>query len=184
VKGSISLRSKLGEGATVSIAIPLTVAILDAMVIGVGDEEYAIPLGNIVEIVKPVEKEITSINGRPVMRLRNEVLPLIDGCRIFGVPEDKKQPSPFAVVLSMNGRSAGLQVSRLIGQREIVVKSLEGHIASGAPVSGATVGDEGEASLIIDVARLLELAGEEARGSRVKPAQTRPTTENPPRLAA
>lgn len=184
VKGSISLRSKLGEGTTVSIAIPLTVAILDAMVIGVGEEEYAIPLGNIVEIVKPVEKEITSINGRPVMRLRNDVLPLIDGCRIFGVPEEKKQPSPFAVVLSMNGRSAGLQVSRLIGQREIVVKSLEGHVASGAPVSGATVGDEGEASLIIDVARLLELAGEEARGARAKPSQTRATTENPPRIAA
>lgn len=170
VKGSISLRSKLGEGTTVSIAIPLTVAILDAMVIGVGDEEYAIPLGNIVEIVKPNEKEVSSINGRPVMRLRDDVLPLIDGCSIFGVPEDRQRPSPFAVVLSMNGRSAGLLVSRLIGQREIVVKSLEGHIASGAPVSGATVGDEGEASLIIDVARLLELAGQEARAGRGRPA--------------
>src|SRR5690606_30807673 len=183
--------SRLGEGTTVSIAIPLTVAILDAMVIGVGEEEYAIPLGNIVEIVKPDESGISTINGRPVMRLRDEVLPLVDGCAIFGVPEERRQKSPFAVVLSMNGRSAGLLVARLIGQREIVVKSLEGHIASGAPVSGATVGDEGEASLIIDVARLLELAGETARASRQRTREGQasrkpgaPETPRTPRKAA
>ncbi|MGP1309240.1 MAG: chemotaxis protein CheA [Phycisphaerales bacterium] len=175
VKGAISLRSALGQGTTVSIAIPLTVAILDAMVIGVGQEEYAIPLGNIVEIVKPNEKDISTIHGRPVMRLRDEVLPLIDACEVFRVPEARREPSPFAVVLSMNGASAGLMVTRLIGQREIVVKSLESTVASGAPVSGATVGDEGEASLIIDVARLLDLARTESRAGRSRNEPERPT---------
>lgn len=172
VKGAITLRSRLGEGATVSIAIPLTVAILDAMVVGLGAEEYAIPLGNILEIVKPEPGALSTIQGRPVMRLRDEVLPLIDGCELFGVPADRRSASPFAVVLSMNGQSAGLLVSRLIGQREIVVKSLESSVAGDAPVSGATVGDEGEASLIIDVSRLLTLATRELRTAR---ALTPPT---------
>lgn len=189
VKGAITLRSKLGEGATVSIAIPLTVAILDAMVVGLGEEEYAIPLGNILEIVKPEQSALSTIHGRPVMRLRDEVLPLIDGCELFGVPADRRTAAPFAVVLSMNGQSAGLLVSRLIGQREIVVKSLESSVAGQAPVSGATVGDEGEASLIIDVSRLLNLATKESRASRpgVYPAPgapaPAPTTPQPRRAA-
>ena len=189
VKGAITLRSKLGEGATVSIAIPLTVAILDAMVVGLGEEEYAIPLGNILEIVKPEQSALSTIHGRPVMRLRDEVLPLIDGCELFGVPADRRSPTPFAMVLSMNGQSAGLLVSRLIGQREIVVKSLESSVAGQAPVSGATVGDEGEASLIIDVSRLLNLATKESRASRpgVYPAPgapaPAPTTPQPRRAA-
>lgn len=174
VKGTITLRSKQGEGTTVSIAIPLTVAILDAMVVGLGEEEYAIPLGNILEIVKPEPAALSTIHGRPVMRLRDEVLPLIDGCALFGVPSDRRSASPFAVVLSMNGQSAGLLVSRLIGQREIVVKSLESSVAGQAPVSGATVGDEGEASLIIDVSRLLNLATQESRVGRAVPSPAPP----------
>lgn len=180
VKGTITLRSKQGEGTTVSIAIPLTVAILDAMVVGLGEEEYAIPLGNILEIVKPEPAALSTIHGRPVMRLRDEVLPLIDGCTLFGVPADRRSSSPFAVVLSMNGQTAGLLVSRLIGQREIVVKSLENSVAGQAPVSGATVGDEGEASLIIDVSRLLSLATQESRVGRGVPPLTPQTSAASP----
>lgn len=161
-----------------STAIPLTVAILDAMVVGLGEEEYAIPLGNILEIVKPEPAVLSTIHGRPVMRLSDGVLPLIDGCALFGVPSDRRSASPFAVVLSMNGQTAGLLMSRLIGQREIVVKSLESSVAGQAPVSGATVGDEGEASLIIDVSRLLNLATQESRVGRAAPSPA------PPALAA
>lgn len=158
MKGAISLRSEAGKGTTVSISIPLTLAILDAMVIGVGAEEYAIPLSTVVEIVKPSASQLSSIRDKPVMRLRDTVLPLIDGASAFRVPEDRRTEQPFAVILGLNGKQAGLMVSRLVGQREIVVKSLEETVQHKGPISGVTVGEDGEASLIVDVARLLEQA--------------------------
>ncbi len=160
MKGSVSLRSEKGNGTTVSIAIPLTLAILDAMIVGVGDEEYAIPLSSVVEIVKPRDEQVETIRGGRVMRLRDTVLPLVDGWDAFGgSTKGPKRDAPFAVVLSHGGRSAGLMVSRLIGQREIVVKTLDGSLSHGTAVSGVTVGEDGEASLIVDVARLLTGAG-------------------------
>ncbi len=158
MKGMVTLRSEAGRGTTVSIAIPLTLAILDAMVIELGEEEYSIPLSSIVEIVKPSPEQLGSIRDRSVMRLRDTVLPLIDGGDAFGVPAEKRGEMPFAVVLGINGKKAGLMVSRLVGQREIVVKSLEETVGHDGPISGVTVGEDGEAGLIIDVARLLERA--------------------------
>lgn len=161
LKGTIDLESTPGKGTSVSINIPLTVAILPAMMVAVANEIYAIPLGSILEIVKPERTLVSSIGGHPVMRLRDTVLPLISAANIFDVdgcgdPIDE----PFAVVLSMNERRIGLMVSRLIGQQEIVIKPLEG--AKGASskraVSGATVRDDGGVSLIVDVAELIRMA--------------------------
>ncbi|MGD9692208.1 MAG: chemotaxis protein CheA [Phycisphaerales bacterium] len=167
MKGSVSLRSEKGNGTTVSIAIPLTLAILDAMIVGVGEEEYAIPLSSVVEIVKPRDEQVETIRGGRVMRLRDTVLPLVDGWDAFGNRAGvERQETPFAVVLSHGGKSAGLLVSRLIGQREIVVKTLDGSLSSGTAVSGVTVGEDGEASLIVDVARLLTGATASGQASR------------------
>lgn len=161
LKGSIDLESTPGKGTSVSINIPLTVAILPAMMVAVANEIYAIPLGSILEIVKPEQTLVSSIGGHPVMRLRDTVLPLISAANIFDVdgcgdPVDE----PFAVILSMNERRIGLMVSRLIGQQEIVIKPLEGakHAASKRAVSGATVRDDGGVSLIVDVAELIRMA--------------------------
>ncbi len=169
LKGSIDLDSTPGKGTSVSINIPLTVAILPAMMVAVANEIYAIPLGSILEIVKPELTLVSSIGGHPVMRLRDTVLPLISAANIFDVdgcgdPIDE----PFAVVLSMNDRRIGLMVSRLIGQQEIVIKPLEG--AKGASskraVSGATVRDDGGVSLIVDVAELIRMAEHVKVGAR------------------
>lgn len=159
MKGSVSLRSGAGQGTTVSIAIPLTLAILDAMIVGLGEEEYAIPLSSVVEIVKPRDEQVETIRGGRVMRLRDTVLPLVDGWQALGGDMSQREEAPFAVVLSHGGKSAGLMVSKLIGQREIVVKTLDGNLSQGSAVSGVTVGEDGEASLIVDVARLLAGAG-------------------------
>ncbi len=159
IKGTIDITSELGKGTTISITIPLTVAILPAMMVGVGEEIYAIPLGNILEIVKPTPEQITTIGERPVMRLRETVLPLISGRDAFAQAEAKPAPTPFAVVLQQNESRIGLMVTRLIGQQEIVIKPLEGVVAQrGAAVSGATVRDDGGVSLIADVAELMNLS--------------------------
>lgn len=157
LKGLISLSSPQGKGTTVSITIPLTVAILPAMMVGVGDEVYAVPLNNILEIVKPDPASLSSIGGRSVMRLRDSVLPLISSADLFELPAEGVQ-TPFAVVLCMNNSRVGLLVTRLIGQQEIVIKPLDGVGARGGAAGGATVRDDGGVSLIIDVAELIRMA--------------------------
>ena len=148
------------------IKIPLTVAIMSAMMVGVGPETYAVPLSSIVEIVRPEKDQLASINQSPVMRLRDTVLPLLQAAELFSLPASKRDDAPFAVVLSLSERRVGLMVSRLIGQQEVVIKPLDEELSrtgAGGPVSGATVRDDGGVSLIVDVPRLFELAEAEPR---------------------
>ncbi len=154
LKGSVSISSELGKGTTITISIPLTVAIMPAMMVGVADEIYAIPLGNIMEIVRPEESQFNMMIESRVLRLRDSVLPAIDAMEVFGVPEQNRIESPFAIVLQANGRIFTLMVSSVIGQQEIVIKPLDGLDETG-PVSGATVRNDGGVSLIIDVSQLM-----------------------------
>lgn len=159
IKGTIELSSEAGQGTTVAITIPLTVAILPAMMVEVKGEVYAIPLGHVVEIVKPRPDQLSTIGTTPVLRLRDAVLPLVSAADAFGVPIEEGTELPFAVILEMNQKRAGLRVGSLIGQHDIVIKPLDGvgrEVAGGkSPVSGATVRDDGGVSLIVDVASLL-----------------------------
>lgn len=169
LKGTIELLSEPGRGCTVVVKIPLTVAIMSAMLVGVGPEVYAVPLSSIVEIVKPDRSQRGSIRERPVMRLRDTVLPLVDGAEVVGLPPGPAQQpegagASFAVVMHQAGKRLGLMVDRLIGQQEIVIKPLDGSTDRGGPVSGATVRDDGGVSLIVDVPRLFQLV--EGRASR------------------
>lgn len=156
LKGTIDIESVVGQGTTMRIKIPLTVAILSAMMVGVGEEIYAVPLANVTEIVKPGEGTRSSINQRPVMRLRDTVLPLLSSGHLFGLEGVKNED--FAVVLTSGDKKVGLLVTRLIGQQEVVIKPLDRFIDKGGPVSGATVRDDGGVSLIVDVQRLFTIA--------------------------
>lgn len=162
IKGSIELDSAEGKGATVAIKIPLTVAILQAMMVQIGTEVYAVPLTSIVEIVKPGPEVLSTIRRSPVMRLRETVLPLIEGCDVFAMPEAKRSATPFALVVEMHGQRAGLMVSGLIGQQEVVIKPIDEMLDHKGPVSGATVRDDGGVSLIVDVGEMIRMAA--ARG--------------------
>ncbi len=164
IKGSVDLASTEGTGTTITIKIPLTVAILTAMMVRIGTETYAVPLASVVEIVKPEGAQLSSIRGSPVMRLRDEVLPLLDGCEVFDLPPSKREESPFAVILSMGDKRVGLMVTKLIGQQEVVIKPLDEMVDRAGPVSGATVRDDGGVSLIVDVARMCRLAEERVMG--------------------
>ena len=156
VNGEINVSSEKGKGTTIEILIPLTVAIMPAMVVGVGAHLYAIPLQSVVEIVRP--ENCSTINGRPVMRLREQVLPLIDMTERLDESRGESD-ARFVVVVGVGGQRAGLVVSKLVGQQEIVIKPLDDEYTAGGPFSGATIQDNGEVSLILDVTKLIREPG-------------------------
>lgn len=154
LNGTINIKSVKGKGTTIEILIPLTVAIMPAMIVGVGKHLYSIPLQSIEEIVRPEADEVSTIRGQRVMRLRDSVLPLTDMRHRLNetVHEDGGK---FAVIVSVGGQRAGLCVDRLIGQQEIVIKPLDDSYTQGGPFSGATIREDGKVSLILDVVQLI-----------------------------
>ena len=154
LNGTINIESNKGKGTTIEILIPLTVAIMPAMIVEIGAHLYSIPLQSIEEIVRPEEGDVSTIRGQRVMRLRDSVLPLVDmrqRLKEIGPAEGGK----FAVVIAVGGQRAGLCVDRLIGQQEIVIKPLDDTYTQGGPFSGATIREDGRVSLILDVVQLI-----------------------------
>ncbi len=178
MNGTINVSSTPGQSTRIEIMIPLTVAIMPAMVVAVKRELYCVPLQSIVEIVRPEDAQLKSIKGQPVMRLRQSVLPLIDLDeqlrrsryalqRNADTAGSIEEPSRrFAVVVCVGEQRAGLLVDRLIGQQEIVVKPLDDHATQGGPFSGATIREDGQVSLILDVVDLMRQAGSVATPER------------------
>ena len=156
LNGQIEIRSTKGEGSTFDILIPLTVAIMPAMLVRVAAAEYAIPLTTIYEIVKPDTNSVESIAGYPSFRLRNEVLPLIDLRTTLAGTEQPADSTGFAVVVGVGDQKAGLLVDHLLGQQEIVIKPLDDNVTNEGPFSGATILENGRVSLIIDVVQVIK----------------------------
>jgi two-component system chemotaxis sensor kinase CheA len=155
IKGTIEVTSVQGQGTTLSILIPLTVAILPAMMVKVSGEIYAIPLSHILEIVRPADEELSTILEERVIRLRGSVFPLLDASEMLDAPlRDPNKPNRLTVVLNADEKTVGLLVEEVIGQQEIVIKPLDGLEQTG-PFSGATVRNDGGVSLILDVAELI-----------------------------
>ncbi len=154
LNGTINVMSKKGKGTTIEILIPLTVAIMPAMVVGVGSHLYSIPLQSIVEIVRPEPEEVKSVSGHPVMQLRDTVLPLLDMRKRLSETE-VEDGGRFAVVVGVGGQRVGLCVDKLVGQQEIVIKPLDDSYTQGGPFSGATIREDGDVCLILDVVQLI-----------------------------
>ncbi len=154
LKGGLTITSVKGVGTTLTITIPLTVAIMPAMMVAVADEVFAIPLTNITEIVRPSPDQLSALGEEPVIHLRGAVHPLISAQEVFHIPEDQREDESFVVVIGFNQKIMGLKVTRVIGQQEIVIKPLEGVQREG-PISGATVRNDGGVSLIMDIAELM-----------------------------
>jgi two-component system chemotaxis sensor kinase CheA len=155
LNGTVELESKFGQGTTVTIKIPLTVAIMPAMMVDISGELYAVPLGNIHEIVRPETEEINTINGQQVMQLRDSVLPLVNMANQLHAT-GREDPPRFAVVVSQGEEKLALMVHALIGQQEVVIKPLDECFEDSTSVSGATVRDDGGVSLIVDIAGLFQ----------------------------
>jgi two-component system chemotaxis sensor kinase CheA len=162
--GSVDIRSARGFGTTISISLPLTLAILDGMSVRVGEEIYILPLGYVVESLQPAREDVREIAGQGrVVRVRGEYLPLIALHELFGIDPHCADPSEgILVILESDGARAALLLDELVGQQQVVVKNLESNYRKVAGISGATILGDGGVSLILDVAMLLRGYGRRA----------------------
>ncbi|WP_312485937.1 chemotaxis protein CheA [Massilia timonae] len=155
--GTVDIRSAAGFGTTISISLPLTLAILDGMSIRSGDEIYILPLSFVVESLQPAPEDVRDIAGRGrVLKVRGEYLPLIPLHQMFDIEPRHREPSDgIVVILETEGKKAALFVDELVGQQQVVVKNLEANYRKVAGISGATIMGDGGVALILDVAALV-----------------------------
>ena len=149
--GDVEVKTKYGEGSTFSIRLPLTLAIIQALMVKLGDEKYAISLGSIETIEDIPVSDIKYVHAKEVIHLRGNVIPLIRLRDLLDVPGEPEESENITVVVVRKGdKQAGLVVDSLIGQMEIVIKSLGKYIRINKMISGATILGDGSVALIID----------------------------------
>ncbi len=156
LSGEVEVKSKLGEGSSWIIRLPLTLAIIQALMVDIGNEKYAISLGSIQTIEDISPDDVKLVEAKEVIQIRDIVIPLIRLNRILDI-ESKKDPNEnlVVVVVKKGDKMAGLVVDELIGQQEIVIKSLGKYINKCKIISGATVLGDGEVALILDANTLI-----------------------------
>lgn len=157
--GSVEIRSAYGFGTTISIALPLTLAILDGMSVSLGNSLYVIPLNLIVETLQPKTEDLKTVTGEGRMvHVRGEYLPIIALHQVFNHPTDIQDPTEGVLVLiESDGKKSALFVDRLVGQQQVVIKSLETNYRKVSGVSGATIMGDGSVALILDVPALIQM---------------------------
>ena len=154
--GDIECKTVLGQGSNFIIRLPLTLAIIQALMVELGNEKYAIPLGSIQTIEDIAYSEVKYVQTKEVIHLRGSVIPLIRLDEILDVEPREEKPESLTVVIVVKGEKlAGLVVDNLIGQQEIVIKSIGKYINSNNIISGATILGDGEVALIIDANTLV-----------------------------
>ncbi len=160
LNGSISIRSTQGKGSTFRIRLPLTMAILDGLAMRLGNDVYVLPLLSVVESLRPEPKHIVHIAERgELVMVRGEPLPLIYTHRLFNVSGEPVNPCDgLVVIVEHQGRKYGIVVDELIGQLQVVMKSLEANYERVDGVSGATILGDGRIAMIVDIAGLVRLA--------------------------
>jgi two-component system chemotaxis sensor kinase CheA len=159
--GNIEIISDFGKGTTISIHLPLTLAILDGQSVAVGDETYIVPLVSIIESINITEKMLNKVAGKgETFRLRNQYIPIIRMHEIFNVQPQNKSKTAEGVVVVVEGQGAlcGLFVDDLLGQQQVVIKSLEANYRRVEGVSGATILGDGSVALILDVPGLVRFS--------------------------
>lgn len=159
LNGIIDVESVNGEGTTLKLKIPLTLAIIQSLLVGVQEEFYAIPLASVIETVRISQDEIYTVENKSVLRLRNEVLPLVRLADIFGVDsvfDDSEQA--YVVVIGLAENKIGIIVDFLIGQEEVVIKSLGSYLKGTEGIAGATIRGDGRVTLIVDIAAMMQMA--------------------------
>lgn len=156
LSGEVEVKSKLGEGSTWTIRLPLTLAIIQALMVIVGGEKYAISLGSIQTIEDISPSEIKYVQNKEVINLRGTVIPLIRLSRELDIESSKAPDENMVVVIVKKGEKlAGLVIDELMGQQEIVIKSLGKYISKCKIISGATILGDGEVALILDANTLI-----------------------------
>ncbi|GAA9477234.1 chemotaxis histidine kinase/response regulator CheAY2 [Helicobacter pylori] len=159
LNGIIEIDSEVGVGTTQKLKIPLTLAIIQALLVGVQEEYYAIPLSSVLETVRISQNEIYTVDGKSVLRLRDEVLSLVRLSDIFKVDAILESNSDvYVVIIGLADQKIGVIVDYLIGQEEVVIKSLGYYLKNTRGIAGATVRGDGKITLIVDVGAMMDMA--------------------------
>ncbi|MFP6149538.1 chemotaxis histidine kinase/response regulator CheAY2 [Helicobacter pylori] len=159
LNGIIEIDSEVGVGTTQKLKIPLTLAIIQALLVGVQEEYYAIPLSSVLETVRISQDEIYTVDGKSVLRLRDEVLSLVRLSDIFKVDAILESNSDvYVVIIGLADQKIGVIVDYLIGQEEVVIKSLGYYLKNTRGIAGATVRGDGKITLIVDVGAMMDMA--------------------------
>jgi len=158
MNGTVEIESEEGKGSLITIKLPLTIAIIQALMVEVERATFAIPLSSVIEAVRISKDEIKTINGREVLHLRDRVLPLLRLAKEFEIPTDNERDRFYVVVAALGDRRIGVVVDELRSQEEVVIKSIWEYLDSIKGISGATITGEGKVVLILDISELVENA--------------------------
>ncbi|MFP4521238.1 MAG: chemotaxis protein CheW, partial [Fibrobacterota bacterium] len=158
--GNVRIESKENQGSVFSISLPLTMAIMDGMIIRLGTQRYLIPILSIVQSVRPKENDVATVQGKgEMLRFRGEMIRLIRLSGLFGEKSDFHDPEKaIIVIVEHNGRHYGLMVDEILGQQQAVIKSLEGDFGKTSGASGCAILGDGRVGLILDIKEIADLA--------------------------
>jgi two-component system, chemotaxis family, sensor kinase CheA len=160
LRGHVDISSESGIGTTFSLRLPLTLAIIDGMIVLIGTERYIIPTLSIVEAVRPERESITSIVNRcEMISIRDKIIPLFRLATLFGIADARQDPAEgIVIVVEDSGKMAGILVDELLDQQSIVIKSMGASMKGLRGVSGGSILSDGRVGIIIDVADIVKLA--------------------------
>ena len=171
LNGLVEVETVPGVGTKFIIQLPLTLAIISALLVEVSDRTYAVPLGSVVESLKFRSTDVHTINGRDTLRIRDRIVPLVRLDAFFGLRAAADQTAHYAVVLGRGDKRVGLVVNRLRGQQEVVIKALDPAVSGTAfALAGATIMGDGRVVLILDVAAFFEGRRQALAHGRSRPA--------------
>ena len=159
--GSLRIETKPGKGSKFILQLPLNMAIIQALLVKISEETYTIPLANISEVIKIKTENIKTMEHHQIVSYRDTVLPLVYMREKFGIKKSLDVPSPYAgrsimvVVVEVGQKKAGLVVDELLGQQEVVIKTLSGLLRNVRGVAGATILGNGRVAMIVDVPSLV-----------------------------
>jgi two-component system chemotaxis sensor kinase CheA len=180
MNGTVEIESEVGVGTVVRIKIPLTLAIIQALLVRVGSEIFTIPLTSVVETLRIFGDDIATIEGMEVIHLRQTTIPLIRLLRVFDLPRSvEASEKEFVVIIKTGLRHVGLVVDTLIGEQEVVIKPLADYLRKNSGFSGATILGDGRVSLILDVYELVNLVSDKLTRKEIRKVLLSPEQHAP-----
>ncbi|GHV75160.1 hypothetical protein AGMMS49940_24620 [Spirochaetia bacterium] len=174
LNGTVTVTSEKGKGTKFIIKLPLTLAIIQGLLVRVGEEIYSIPITSVIESLRIKPEDIQKIDNYEVFNIRNDVVSLLRLNRLFGIRTEERQDYNFIVIVGTAEKKMGFMVDSLIGEEDVVIKPLRDQFTNSPGIAGASILGDGSVSLIIDVGQLLELGlHQEIEARRVRETHSR-----------
>jgi two-component system, chemotaxis family, sensor kinase CheA len=157
LRGRIDIGSIPGKGTVFTITLPLTLAIIDGQIARIGDERFIVPINTIIRSLKPDQSHISSVQGKGKLFMeRGQLIPFVELGKLFGINSDSTES--IVIIVEAENRKCCLQVDKLLGQQQVVIKNLSEGIGKVAGISGGAIMGDGKISLILDVPGIIDLA--------------------------